>query len=224
MQMESPKKRPARIVKRRYIAVIGDIVSSRRLTPAKRQAAQKDFNVLIKHLNGKYAKQVLSKFVITLGDEFQAILSDSMIIPDVVWDIQKDFPYSTRLGFGYGTLITAVPEYAINLDGPALHLARAAIDRARKGKIQGGVFRGFGESLDRVLGGIARLLEFHRQTRSAQQLKIMDLLRVGKSQAEIAKIFGVTPQAISDQAKAAGWEAYRDGEESMRTVLGQIPK
>ncbi len=220
--MEHPEKRPARIVKRRYVAMIGDIVSSRGLPPAKRQVAQRDFTTLMKNLNARYAKKVLSKFVITLGDEFQAILSDPTVIPDVVWDVQRDFPYSTRLGFGYGTLITAVPEYAINLDGPALHLARAAIDLARKRKIQGGVFYGFGESLDRVLGGIARLLEFHRQTRSEQQLKVMDLLRIGKTQLEIAREFKVTPQAISDQARAAGWDAYRDGEGSMRAALEQI--
>jgi SatD family (SatD) len=216
------KTRTARIVKRPYVALIGDVVSSRGLTPAKRQAAQKNFAVLMKHLNGKYAKNLIAKFVITLGDEFQAILSDPTIICDLIWDVQREFPYPVRLGFGYGTLVTAVPEYAINVDGPALHSARAAMERARKAKILGGVFVGFGESLDGVLGAIARLLEFHRQTRSEQQLKIMDLLRMGKPQLEIAKRFRVTPQAISDQARAAGWDAYREGEEAMRLVLKQV--
>lgn len=222
VQFARMKTRTARIVKRQYVALIGDIVKSRGLSPARRRAAQKQFTVLMKHLNRKYAKNVLAKFVITLGDEFQAILSDPIIISDLIWDIQKEFPYPVRLGFGYGILTTAVPDYAINVDGPALHSARAAMERARKGKILGGVFVGFGESLDGVLGGIARLLEFHRQTRSEQQLKIIDLLRVGKTQLEIAKQFRVTKQAISGQARAAGWDAYREGEGAMRLVLEQV--
>lgn len=213
------KNRAARIVKGRYTALIGDIVSSRSLSLRKRQAAQKDFTALMKQLNHKYAKSVLAKFVITLGDEFQAILSDPAIIPDLIWAIRLTFPYPVRLGFGHGALSTAVPEYAINVDGPALHRARAAIERARKGKILGGVFAGFGEPKDAILGGVARLLEFHRQTRSDQQLRIMDLLRAGKTQLQISQIFKVTPQAISDQVRAAGWEAYRDGEAALRAVL-----
>jgi hypothetical protein len=215
------KTKTARIVKRSYVALIGDMVSSRGLTPAKRQIAQKDFAILIKYLNRKYTKNVLAKFVITLGDEFQVILSDPTIISDLIWDIQAEFPYPLRLGFGFGTLITAVPEYAINVDGPALHSARAAMERARKTKILGGVFVGFGEILDEILGGIAHLLEFHRRTRSEQQLKIIGLLRAGASQSEIAKRLKVTPQAISDQARAAGWDAYRDGETAMRLMLKQ---
>jgi predicted transcriptional regulator len=48
---------------------------------------------------------------------------------------------------------------------------------------------------------------------------MIDLLRHSASQIEVADKIGLTPQAVNDSKKAAGWEAYRAGEEALRQVL-----
>jgi len=207
---------------RRYLAVIGDMVGSRSLPQAERARVQKVFSRQIAAINasGRYRPTIRSQFVITIGDEFQAILAKGEMVPDLIWTLSA-FPGlpAIRLGFGYGALDTAIPEYAINLDGPALHRARAAVDRAKAKDLLGGVFMGFGEQVDLAANGIARLLWFHRQRRTPSQLEILNRLRSGQSQAEISRSTGLSRQAVSDHARAAGWEAWSAGEAALRAIL-----
>lgn len=214
--------RAKRILKRPYIALIGDMVGSRQLAPVQRRDVQNRFSKLMRKLNRTYRDKIVAKFVITLGDEFQAILSDPQVVPDLIWQIAVEYDIPVRLGFGYGTLTTAVPEYAINVDGPALHQARVAIENAKKENRLGGVFIGFGENLDIILNGLASMLEFHRETRSERQITIIKLLREDKSQAEIADLLELKKQTVWQHVQAAGWESYWGGENAFRAALTYV--
>ncbi len=202
------------------IALIGDMVASRELEPSRRAETQERFTAFINTLNRQFELNLLAKFVITVGDEFQALVADPASIPDIIWTVQTGFnDRELRLGFGFGRIDTAVGEYAINVDGPALHRARDAISLAKKDGEMGGVFCGFGSDFDALLNGVARLLWFHRSQRTEQQMRVMGMLRKGMTQVEIAEELQLTRQAISDHARAAGWNAYREGEGSLRAAL-----
>src|SRR5260370_32990232 len=102
------------------------MVSSRALSASGRARVQVKFTELIEGLNRLYKADLRAKFVITLGDEFQGLLRNPEIVPQLVWTLEKSFTARPlRLGFGYGNIHTAIKEYAINLRGPALHDARA---------------------------------------------------------------------------------------------------
>ncbi len=205
-------------------ALIGDMVDSRSIPRGERPRAQQQFQHFVEALNERFKKALLSRFVITLGDEFQGLMADPAEIPEVIWRVEREFPFRTlRLGFGYGTIDTAIPKKAINVDGPALHAARAAIEEAKKKKRLGGVFRGEGIP-EAELNGFARIMWFHRLRRTEQQLKVMGLLREGLSQVEVARRLRQSPQAVYDHVKAAGWEAYREAEEGFRATLLSVPK
>lgn len=196
------------------------MVASRELTPEQRSQTQERFSAFIDELNTQFAPALLAKFIITVGDEFQALLSDGSILPDLIWAVETGFQDRVlRLGFGYGRLDTSVGEFAINVDGPALHHAREAINLAKKDGELGGVFCGFGSDFDRLLNGLARLLWFHRYQRTEQQMRVMGMLREGMAQVEIAERLELTRQAISDHVRAAGWHAYYEGEQAMRAAL-----
>jgi hypothetical protein len=198
------------------------MLASRTLPSNDRRRVQENFNRFLNILNNRYQEALLSEFAVTLGDEFQCILRDPSVIPDLVWDIRlaTQLP-RMRLGIGFGRIDTAIPVQAINLDGPSLHNARSAIDSAKKNSLLGGVFLGFGETTDTIANGIAQLLWFHVSRRSEAQLLIMDLLRKGHQQAQIAKITGYTPQAVHQHKNAAGWEAFNSGELALRCLLRQ---
>ena len=202
-----------------YIAVIADMVKSRELSPTRRAIVQKHFGELVADLNRRFQTGIAANFAVTLGDEFQGLLSTSTIIPDVIWRLEEGFSdRQLRVGIGFGALDTPIQRDALNIDGPALHTAREAIEVAAKGGILGGVFRGF-DSLDEVLTGMARLLWFHRSRWTDAQRKIANLLREGKSQSEVADLFGVSRQVISKQVAALGWPTYSGGENSWRIIL-----
>jgi hypothetical protein len=143
----------SRSPKSNCIAVIVDMVASRELSGNARARAQKRFKALVDQLNKKYSKQILARFIITLGDEFQGLLQSSNSIPDIISDLENDFPDRIlRVGIGFGQLFTPIPKDAINVDGPALHRARAAVEKAKSHTMLGGVFEGFG-NLDVILNG-----------------------------------------------------------------------
>ncbi len=203
----------------RYIAVIADMVGSRTIVRSKRRALQKQFATLIANLNQEYREAIVSKFVITLGDEFQGLLNSTNMIPDLIWRLERELPEREfRMGIGLGTLDTPLQEYAINIDGPALHAARAAIDHAKKAKALGGVFRGF-RDLDDILDGIARLLWFQRSQWTYSQRKIANLLRNGMSQAEVADELGIKKQVVSKQVRASGCYPYLAADRAWRMIL-----
>lgn len=205
-------------------ALIGDMVGSRSITRGERPRAQAQFSTFVDLLNERYKGAMLSRFAITLGDEFQGVVGDASAIPGMIWDVETEFRARVlRLGFGYGTIDTAMPKFAINLDGPALHEARAAIEEAKAKKKLGGVFRGEGIPAAE-LNGFARLLWFHRARRTEQQLKVLGMLRQGMPQVKIAERLRQTPQAVYDHVKSAGWEAYREGEAGFAAVLLAIGK
>lgn len=202
----------------RSIVVIADIVSSRELTHRRR--SQVRLQKLVDALNEDFHDVIAVPFGITLGDEFEGVLRDAAVIPDVIWRIEtfyRDAPI--RLGFGYGTVSTALSESPREMDGKAFHHARAAIQRARKQDLLGGVFEGFGADLDRVLNGFARLLHHHRNRLKPGQRKILTLRREGYAQVAIASRWRVTESAISQGVKGAGWQAFSEAEDGFRAAL-----
>jgi hypothetical protein len=201
------------------IALIADMVKSREIPSGQRPMIQQQFQALVVALNKKFAGKLFSKFVITLGDEFQGLLSSSSPIPDIIWHLEEAFPeLDLRVGIGFGNLYTPFQKYAINVDGPVLHAARSAIENAKLKRALGGVFSGFGQ-LDHVLNGIARILWFHRSKLTNHQRTILNFLHQGLSQAEIADRLRVSRQNISKQVASSGWFPYSEAEKSWRIIL-----
>jgi len=215
--------RPVQLRDAPCIALIADMVKSRDVPRTQRPGVQLSFSEFVAGLNQKYKHVLVARFVVTLGDEFQGLLSDARVLPDLLWDMHYKFDMRPlRVGIGFGTIDTPIGRNAINVDGPALHHARSAIDLAKKENLLGGVFSGFGETYDSAFNGFARLLQHHRARLKPQQRKVIELLRQSLTQSAIAKELGVTRQAVSLYAAAAGWQAYRQGEEGWRALLAQV--
>src|ERR1700751_6139315 len=101
-----------------YLAVIADMVKSRELSSAKRAVVQKHFQELVATLNREYRNSLASKFAITLGDEFQGLLTTSTVIPDPIWEgTPKITARQVRVGLGIVSLESTITAYAINIDG-----------------------------------------------------------------------------------------------------------
>src|SRR5260370_7114296 len=101
------------------IALIADMVRSRELPRAQRPRVQERFNDLVGHLNKAYSRNILSRFVITLGDEFQGLLSSATPIPALMWDIGHPFSARTlSVGLAFGALHTPIQKHPLHVHGP----------------------------------------------------------------------------------------------------------
>jgi hypothetical protein len=202
------------------IAVIGDVVRSRRLAGPARQQVQVGLEQLTAAINQRYRRAIGARFLVTLGDEFQGVLKQAEILPDLIWHIERSLRNAeVRIGIGFGTLNPPFKPIALGMDGSAFHAARKAIELARKDRLQGGLFVGFGETDDLVLNGFARLLRFVRQRLTKAQVHVLTLLREGHTQTQIAKELRISRQAVSKSAKGVGSEAYLEGERAWAAAL-----
>jgi hypothetical protein len=199
------------------------MIKSRRLGDQRFNAQQRLLE-LLEEINKTYQKHILARFLITIGDEFQGLLKYADAIPDIIWEIEARFDFTTiRIGIGFGSLNTPLKTDAIGMDGPVWYKARSAIETAKKEKKHGGVFSGFDDN-DVVLNGLSRLLHYHRSKLTSKQHEIIGYLRQGMEQESIGERLGITQQAVSKIASQAGWRTYNEGEEAWRTGLQKYNK
>jgi hypothetical protein len=214
---------PNAVLRHRTIACIGDIVASRQLRPDVRRKVQRTLTEKLKEMNLLLGPGLVADFAVTLGDEFEGVIGvafASHAIPDLIWAMEDALSAVTmRFGVGLGSIDTELSRDPRMMDGSAFHNARSAIEVASKGKRLGGVFQGFGETHDAVLNGLARVLYLQRSRWSPRQRQLMNLLRGGKRQNEAAEILGLTKQAVSAYARAAGWQTYGEGETAWRIAI-----
>lgn len=110
-----------------YFALIGDMIDSKKITD--RYQVQKRLESCLHQLNAKYSEVLVSKMSITLGDEFQALLTLDAPLFQIIDSINVAMkPYPIRFGLGLGTILTDInPEQSIGADGPAYWYARKAL-------------------------------------------------------------------------------------------------
>jgi hypothetical protein len=217
-----------------FIALIADMVGSREVAGGE-QVVKDALTQLIAKLNKQFEPVLESRFAIVKGDEFQALINDPSVIPDVIWFIHTSFTVGKiRFGIGYGPVKTDISGPVGSLNGPAFYHAQSAIDRAhaagtkhppRKSEELGGVFEGFPGSYDEILTGWSTIMRqvFQKFTPKQQQIFSALYLKTyhpkGLKQKDLASRFGLSEQNISNQKRAAGWHAFEKGMNGWRLSL-----
>lgn len=202
------------------VAVIADMIQSRRLSLARRTAVQHELETFLADVNRRYRRSVLAGFLVTLGDEFQGLLGDAGALPDIVQDARERLPHVRfRIAVGYGALTTPLRKQALGTDGPAWHQARALLRNWRLKKRDGVGFAGFGDD-DLVLDGVAALITFHWNSLEASQRDIITTLRHHQGlRKDAARALAISQQNLSNRAQAAGAREYQAGIEAWRRML-----
>ena len=179
---------------KRYCAIIGDIKRSRSLL--RRGRVQLRFAAAIEKVNREFKKEIASKFLLTLGDEFQGLL----VSPAESYHLARRFqdlmePVSFYFGIGVGTLSTQLMKDALGMDGEAFHRARTALAKAKKTKRE--VLYNFDSSTLDLTNALVGLLEskWHRLT--SRQREIAHLIKEFDGQEVVAKRLRISQPAIS---------------------------
>lgn len=117
----------------RYIAAQYDMIGSRRLK--QRSDAQKRFLHVADEINSKFSEALEAKFIVTHGDEAQALFK--VAEAHTAFRVFEHLSFTMngvqfRCGIGSGTLSTPVRSTAIGMDGEAWINAKNAVDHAKK--------------------------------------------------------------------------------------------
>jgi len=202
-----------------YCVVIGDISKSRELRD--RAAIQERFKAAIGEINQRFTDSIVSKFLVTIGDEFQGVLNDAAKSYDVIVVMRELlYPVEFVFGVGVGTITTEIAPQAIGMDGPAFHNARAALE---EGKDEGYEvrYRGLGEPLDYLVNATLVLIEALKRNWTEHQFNVIAIYRQTANQAEVARRLKVSRSAISKTLAAAGWGAVAVGEDALKKLLSR---
>lgn len=205
-----------------YLAAIGDLKRSRK--DRDRARTQKRLERAIESVNHEFEGKLGARFVITLGDEFQGLLSipgDAKQIIDRINRNIEDIPI--RYGLGWGSLSTELKNGSLGMDGTCFHNARAALLRA-KDENRGIVVNGFGEHPDLALNGVLALIGGVRQRWKPVQKETVELMSGMRLQKEVAELRGVSKSVISETLKSALYRQITDAESALEVLLNHFAK
>jgi len=215
---------------RPYVAVIGDIVASK--TIIDRAAAQEKLSRTLSKVNAEYAGDIASKFMITLGDEFQGLLKTGAHAVDIAERIGRAlYPMRVRFGIGAGPITTAIDtERPLGADGPAYYHARAAISAIKAAEhkrmeppsdIRTGIegYPDVAEAVNTIL-----MLNATLKTRWAERQRevITVYMESGGTQSDVARKLGVHQSSVQKALSHADFYAYLQALRTVSAILSQI--
>ncbi len=217
-----------------YCAVIADVVQSRALSD--RLGFQREFLTLIEQADRLLPPgEVVSRFVVTAGDEFQGLLRTPAPAYDFLVALESVLGRGRlRMGVGSGSLATDLKPVCLGMDGQAFHRARAALEESRRtghtltyrienppvaGNTGAGGAAVAPGPLDELLTSYAALLERVRLSWTPRQWEQVKLLAAHGDQSSVARALHISRAAVNKALKVAGWRTY---DKARRDLAGYL--
>lgn len=178
-----------------YCAIIGDIDESRSLK--HRDRVQRALEQSLETVNREFAGAITSTFLITLGDEFQGLLTSAAESFRLVRRMQSLMrPVSLSFGIGIGPLSTALKPVALGMDGEAFHRSREAL-RSAKSDGKGHVVFSFPGPAMSLVNVLVWTADARLERLGPTTVRIHEMMREKKTQAQVAKALKMTQQGVS---------------------------
>ena len=144
----------------------------------------------------------------TAGDELQLLFASGPDALEACLALDREHGWS--IGVGVGSVRQPLPAGVRESAGGAFIAARAAVDRAKRRSTRFAIEHEHARDAAADVQALVDLLLILRARRSAAGWELYDLLTDGGStQADAAVSLGITPQAASKRANAAGLRAER---------------
>jgi len=214
-----------------YIAIIGDIKDSKDIV--NRYDTQETLKDILSKINTTYSKEIASKFVVTLGDEFQGLLKDGSVIIPIINEIEKSLhPVKMRFGIGVGEIHTSINyEMAIGSDGPCFYKAREAIlslkNKERKKEVAKSLYQlevdGKSNETVNLINTIFTLMTAIKESWSDRQREtILNLENHNDGQSEVARRMGIRQSSVQKHLVNAKYYTYKEALDIVTEALSEI--
>jgi hypothetical protein len=221
-----------------YCAVIGDIVKSKRITD--RGGAQKELEAQLEKTNKRHAAGIASKFTITLGDEFQALLAAPSNIMEIINEIKSGMAgMSIRFGIGLGDITTEInSELSIGADGPAYYSARRALSEIKEferkyskpvsdiriygGKPDSDKKADVSENEIALINSALSACAFIKSKWTDKQKNVIDMIKLGASQRAVARELGINQSGVQRMIATSGYYTYSDAMHSVQNSINAL--
>lgn len=203
-----------------YLALIADVIDSKMVQ--ERLDLQKQVKKTLQKMNELFGDYLASRFTLTLGDEFQALLEVDAPVFQIIDTLRLELnPTQLRFGIGLGEIVTAIdPLQSVGADGPAYWNARAAINLVHQKNDYGNTqiyFSSGKENRDFFVNALIASGEAIRSGwRDSQEEILLNLLKRSVysesfSQQDLAQSLAINPSALSKRLKSSSIRVYLRG-------------
>ena len=203
-----------------YLALIADVIDSKMVQ--ERLDLQKQVEKTLQKMNELFGDYLASRFTLTLGDEFQALLKVDAPVFQIIDTLRSELnPTQLRFGIGLGEIVTAIdPLQSVGADGPAYWNARAAINFVHQKNDYGNTqiyFSSGKENQDFFVNALIASGEAIRSGwRESQEEILLNLLKRSVysetfSQQDLAQSLAINPSALSKRLKSSSVRVYLRG-------------
>ena len=203
-----------------YLALIADVIDSKMVQ--ERLDLQKQVEKTLQKMNELFGDYLASRFTLTLGDEFQALLKVDAPVFQIIDTLRLELtPTQLRFGIGLGEIVTAIdPLQSVGADGPAYWNARAAINFVHQKNDYGNTqiyFSSGKENQDFFVNALIASGEAIRSGwRDSQEEILLNLLKRSVysesfSQQDLAQSLAINPSALSKRLKSSSVRVYLRG-------------
>ena len=216
-----------------YLALIADVIDSKMVQ--ERFDLQKQVEKTLQKMNELFGDYLASRFTLTLGDEFQALLEVDAPIFQIIDTLRLELnPTQLRFGIGLGEIVTDIdPLQSIGADGPAYWNARAAINLVHQKNDYGNTqiyFSSGKENQDFFVNSLIASGEAIRSGwRDSQEEILLNLLKRSVysetfSQQDLAQSLGLNPSALSKRLKSSSIRVYLRGRAATLDCIQNLEK
>lgn len=210
---------------KQYFVIIADIINSRNLD--NRFEIQEKYIALTDTLNNEYNSDIASKFIVTMGDEIQGLLSSPENIVSIIKEMSNTmYPVKLRFAIGAGTINTKIDfENSIRIDGNAYHRARFCIDKMKdlnkkKTNTYNIMINSNNEVWDDLVNSNLMLCNAIRTSWTKKQDMIVNMYEsCNRDQGETAKALSVSQSYVSKTLKVI---MYKNFNSALKTVSNAI--
>ena len=203
-----------------YLALIADVIDSKMVQ--ERLDLQKQVEKTLQKMNELFGDYLASRFTLTLGDEFQALLKVDAPVFQIIDTLRSELtPTQLRFGIGLGEIVTAIdPLQSVGADGPAYWNARAAINFVHQKNDYGSTqiyFSSGKENQDFFVNALIASGEAIRSGwRDSQEEILLNLIKRSVysesfSQQDLAQSLAINPSALSKRLKSSSIRVYLRG-------------
>lgn len=209
------------------LATIGDIVDSKSIS--NRNEIQIKLNEVLKKVNKDYKKYIVSKWTITLGDEFQVLLKPNLEIFKMLDYISyKMYPVNIRFGIGLGEIFTDINyKKSIGSDGPAYWRARQAIEFIHENNNFGNSKISFNSENedDELINNLIHYTDWMKENWNTTQRELLHTLLKKNiyndnfKQKDLAKDIGISESAMSRRISSSGIGLYLSSRNSIAKAI-----
>lgn len=202
-----------------YVAVLADVIASRTLAPKVRAHLQAELQRRLRtDLNRRRAWRpgIAAAFAIARGDEIEGLLRDASLLWDIAHWLRVAFAdVDWIVAAARGPISTALAPTAIEVDGPAFHAARAALDEAKQRR-QVFTFRNFRRDVE----AMAAYYSAQYWSWTPRQRRLAAELRLGgPAQGPVTDRLKVHPTAISHMKRRMAWPLVAAGDKMFREAI-----